>query len=173
MANGIYIFDDVDAFLQVMEDMAKHYQSDVVEKMTYEDLLEKQQSESNAFSKDKVYFIFASSESEFQRNLNQKGLKIDDLIAIGGGGYVKKQYKDDLMALLDKHEQERHDYLINNLYEVIKYYLWNFEMEISISMTLNDLLYDYLGLTKDYVKENADTINQAVSDYKKEFYEVN
>ena len=173
MANGMYVFNDAEDFLKVIEDLSRCYQSNMVDTMTYEDLLEKQEAESNEFSKDKVYFIFASSESEFQRNLNQKGLKLDELVSIGGGGYVKQEYKEDLMSLLEKHEQERHDYLLNNMYEVIKYYLWDFEMEISISMTLNDLLYDYLGLTKEQVKENADIINKAIDDYKKEFYETN
>ena len=173
MANGIYLFDDVDAFLEVIQSMQEDYQSDKVDTMTYEDLLQKQESESNEFSKGKVFFIFASSETEFMQKLAEKNLKTADIVAIGGGGYVLKQYKDDLMALLEKHESERHDYLLNNMYEVIKYYLWDFEMEISISMTLNDLLYDYLGLTKEQVKENAETINQAIADYKKEFYEVN
>ena len=169
----MYLFNSTNDFIKAIEEMQKHYQSDIVESMTYEDLLQKQSEESNAFSKDKVYFIFASSESEFKRKLSEKDLNPSDLVSIGGGGYVKSQYKDDLMALLEKHEQERHDYLLNNMYEVIKYYLWDFEMEISISMTLNDLLYDYLGLTKEQVKENADIINQAIDDYKKEFYENN
>ena len=173
MGNGIYIFDDVDAFLKVMEEMNEYYQSDVVEKMTYEDLLQKQESEVSQFSKDKVFFIYASSEIEFQRKLSEKNLKPSDLISIGYGGYVRKQYKEDLMSLLNRHEAERHEYLLNNIYEVIKHYLWDFEMEISISMTLNDLLFDYLGLTREQVKENADIINQAIDDYKKEFYEAN
>ena len=75
--------------------------------------------------------------------------------------------------LLYRHSKEKHDYLMANIYEVVKHYLWDFEMEISISMTLNELLYDFLGLTKDQVKENANIINKAIDDYKKEFYECN
>ena len=173
MEQGVYIFKDADDFLKAMEDLSKKYQSDMVEKMTYNDLLEKQQEEVNLFSKDKVFFIYASSEIEFQRKLSEKNLNPSDLISIGYGGYVRKQYKEDLMSLLNRHEEERHDYLLNNIYEVVKHYLWDFEMEISISMTLNDLLFDYLGLTREQVKENADIINKAIDDYKKEFYEAN
>lgn len=173
MENGLYIFEDAEDFIKFFEDLSEQYQAHMVEKMTYNDLLEKQEAEVNQFSENKVFFIYASSEIEFQRKLSEKNLNPSDLVSIGYGGYVRKQYKDDLMALLNRHEEERHDYLLNNIYEVVKHYLWDFEMEISISMTLNDLLYDYLGLTKEQVKENAEIINQAIDDYKKEFYEAN
>ena len=141
--------------------------------MSYQELIDRQTKEANDFAKGKIYFIFAGSETEFKRKLAELGLNRDELLNIGGGGYLIGKYKKEFKQLLYRHSKEKHDYLMANIYEVVKYYLWDFEMEISISMTLNELLYDFLGLTKDQVKENANIINKAIDDYKKEFYECN
>lgn len=141
--------------------------------MNFRELLENQRNEAGAWSKNKIYWIFAGTELEFKRKLNELNLNPDDLISIGAGGYLLKEYKQEFYDLLDRQENERYNYTINHVYEVVKHYLWDYEMEISISLTLDDLLHDIIGLSDKDIKENANIINKAIDDYKKEFYECN
>ena len=93
--------------------------------------------------------------------------------AIGAGGYILKEYTSEFYEIINRHFDEKKEYTLNNIYEVVKYYLWDFEMEISISMTLKELLEDFLDLSQEQIKQNATEINRAIDDYKKEFYECN
>ena len=121
----------------------------------------------------KIFWIFASSETEFLNKLDELNLKPDDLRAIGAGGYILKEYTSEFYEIINRHFDEKKEYTLNNIYEVVKYYLWDFEMEISISMTLKELLEDFLDLSQEQIKQNATEINRAIDDYKKEFYECN
>ena len=54
--------------------------------MDYKELKDRHTEELNEFSKDKIYFIFVSTETELIRELNKKGLSPEDVRSIGGGG---------------------------------------------------------------------------------------
>ncbi|MBQ8425841.1 MAG: hypothetical protein IJX17_07510 [Clostridia bacterium] len=141
--------------------------------MNFEELRNKHEREISSWSNGKIFWIFASSETEFLNKLDELNLKPDDLRAIGAGGYILKEYTSEFHEIINRHFDEKKEYTLNNIYEVVKYYLWDFEMEISISMTLKELLEDFLDLSQEQIKQNAAEINRAIDDYKKEFYECN
>lgn len=141
--------------------------------MTYEDLLKRHEEEASKFSEGKIYFIFVSTESELLRELSKRGLSPQDVISIGGGGYIKKEYLQDFKDLLKRHSQEKKEYTLNNIYEVVLYYCWDYELYISISYDLDTMLTDIIGLTPEEIKANQKEINKAWRDYKREFEKLN
>lgn len=141
--------------------------------MDYEDLLKRHEKEASTFSEGKIYFIFASNENEFLNKLEDKGLKPEDLRSMGGGGYIKKEYVKDFQDLLLRHEKEKKEYTLNNIYEVVNYYCWDYELYISISYDLDTMLTDLLGLTPEEIQANQKEIKRAWRDYKKEFERLN
>lgn len=141
--------------------------------MSYEDILKRHEIEASNFSEGKIYFIFASNETDFLNKLEEKGLKPDDIRSIGAGGYIKKEYVQDFKDLLLRHEKEKKEYTLNNIYEVVLYYCWDYELYISISYDLDTMLTDLLGLTPEEIKANEKEINRAWKDYKREFEKLN
>ena len=141
--------------------------------MSYEDILKRHEQEASTFSEGKIYFIFASNETDFLNKLEEKGLKPDDLRSLGAGGYIKKEYVKEFNDLLLRHEKEKKEYTLNNIYEVVLYYCWDYELYISISYDLDTMLTDLLGLTPEEIKANEKEINRAWSDYKREFERLN
>lgn len=141
--------------------------------MDYEDLLKRHEKEASTFSEDKIYFIFVSTETELIRELNKRGLNPEDVRSIGAGGYIKKEYVKDFQDLLLKHSREKKEYTLNNIYEVVLYYCWDYELYISISYDLDTLLTDLIGLTPEEIKANQEEINRAWRDYKREFERLN
>lgn len=141
--------------------------------MSYEDILKRHEQEASTFSEGKIYFIFASNETDFLNKLEEKGLKPDDLRSLGAGGYIKKEYVKEFNDLLLRHEKEKKEYTLNNIYEVVLYYCWDYELYISISYDLDTMLTDLLGLTPEEIKANEKEINRAWKDYKREFEKLN
>lgn len=141
--------------------------------MSYEDILKRHEQEASTFSEGKIYFIFASNETDFLNKLEEKGLKPDDLRSLGAGGYIKKEYVKQFNDLLLRHEKEKKEYTLNNIYEVVLYYCWDYELYISISYDLDTMLTDLLGLTPEEIKANEKEINRAWKDYKREFEKLN
>lgn len=140
--------------------------------MDYKELLDKHSKELNEFSKDKIYFFFGT-ENDVQNKLNELDLSIDDLVNIGLGGYIRKEFKADYDTIIERHSAEKKAYALNNVYEVVKYYCWDYEIEISLSYTYDDVLYILCDFTADEVKQNLKEIRKAFKDYRKEFYELN
>ena len=141
--------------------------------MDYKELRERHTEELNTFSKDKIYFIFVSTESELIRELNKRGLAPEDVRSIGGGGYIKKEYVKDFSDILTRHAKEKKEYTLNNIYEVVLYYCWDYELYISLSYDLDTMLTDLLELTPEEIQANQEEINRAWRDYKKEFERLN
>lgn len=141
--------------------------------MTYEDLLKRHEEEASKFSEGKIYFIFVSTESELLRELSKKGLTPNDVKSIGGGGYIKKEYVQDFKDLITRQAKEKKEYTLNNVYEVVLYYCWDYELYISISYDLDTLLTDLLDLTPEEINANQKEINRAWRDYKREFEKLN
>lgn len=141
--------------------------------MDYKELLEKQCKEMDTFSKDKIYFIFVSTETELIRELKLRGLTPQDVVSIGGGGYIKKEYVQDFKDLILKQAKEKKEYSLSNIYEVVLYYCWDYELYISISYDLDTMLTDVMDLTPEEIQANKEDINRAWRDYKKEFEELN
>lgn len=140
--------------------------------MSYEDLLAKQEAELNSFSKNNIFWLFGSKEEAINK-LTEAGLTVDDVVNIGSGGYLRKTKIAEYEALTDKHYKEKHEYLLNNVYEVVKYYLWDYEAEISLSYSYHDIIYKLVGLSEDELEENKVDVAKAIEDYRQEFYELN
>ena len=140
--------------------------------MTYKDLLDKHTEEANSFSQDKIYFIFGS-EDEIYKQLEETGHSLDEFINIGGGGFLLKEYKNEFYELLDRQAQEKKDYLMANVYEVVNYYYWDYEVYISLDYNYTNILTELLGMTPEEIEANKDEINRAREDYIREFEKLN
>lgn len=141
--------------------------------MTYKELLKKHEDETNQMVKDDKILYFIGSREDIQRKMEDKDVTVDQLISIGYGAYVKKEYYDEVNAMFDRHAEEQKQYALNNTYEVVKHYLWDYEIEISLSYTYEDVIYKLVGLTKEEANERAKEIDKAFKDYRREFYEIN
>lgn len=141
--------------------------------MGYDNIIKRHEKEASTFSEGKIYFIFASNETEFLNKLEDKGLKPEDLKSLGGGGYIKKEYVKQFNDLLLRHKKEKKEYTLNNVYEVVQYYCWDYELYISMSYDLDSMLTDLLDLTPEEIKANDKEIKRAWRDYKREFEKLN
>ena len=141
--------------------------------MSYQELLNDHETELNNFSKDKIFYFFGTSENEILNKMQEKNLKPADLISIGLSGYILKEYWPEFKEILNRQAKEQKEYTLNNIYEVVKYYCWDYEIEISLSYSYNDVLTILCDLNETEIKENETEIKRAFKDYKKEFYELN
>ena len=142
--------------------------------MDFKELRKRHETEASNFSKGKIYWVFGSTEKEIIDKLkNEYGLEQNQVISIGAGGYIRKEYLNDFDTLIDRQFKEKREYTLANIYEVVQYYCWDYEMYISISYDLDTLLTEVVGLTPEEINENQDEINRAWRDYKKEFEEIN
>ena len=141
--------------------------------MNYREFKEKQEQELDTFSKGKIYYCLGINKKEVIDKLASHGLKPEDVVSIGLGGYIKKEYVEEYNSLLDKRAIEKHDFILDNVYECVNYELWNYEIEISLSYTYEDVPSKILGLSEEEIEANESEINRAFRDYKKEFYELN
>ena len=140
--------------------------------MTYKELLDKHIKEADEFSKDKIYFIFGS-ENEIYEKLRELGHAPEDFIYIGGGGFLLKEYKNEFYNLIDRQAKEKKDYLMANVYEVVNYYYWDYEVYISLDYNYTNILTELLGMTPEEIEANKDEINRAREDYIREFEKLN
>ena len=141
--------------------------------MSYKDLLKKQEEETNQMVKEDKILYFIGSEDTILKKMEDKGVQQDQLVYVGAGAYIKKEYYDEVNAMFDRHVEEQGQYALANTYEVVQHYLWEYEIEISLSYTYEDAIYKLVGLTKDEAQERAKEIDKAIRDYKREFYEIN
>ena len=105
--------------------------------------------------------------------LKEYDLEPNQVISIGAGGYIRKEYYNDFNTLIERQFKEKREYTLANIYEVVQYYCWDYEMYISISYELDTLLIEVVGLTPEEIKKNQDEIQRAWKDYKKEFEKLN
>lgn len=140
--------------------------------MNYKDLKEKHEKEVNEFSKGNI-IVLLGNEEEVTAKLTENNLTVEDIVNLGAGLYLKKEAIPEYNELIRKHDKEFYEYYFNNVYEVTKYELWNYETEISLSYSYNDILTKVLGLSEEEIAANKDEIDKAIADYKKEFYELN
>ena len=141
--------------------------------MNYKELKAKQEEELNVFSKDNIIVILVSNKEEALAKLEAEGLTVEDVVNLGAGLYLKKTAVPEYEALVEKQAKEYHEYLLNNVYEVVNYELWNYETEISLSYSYNDVLTKIVGLSEEEIAANKVEIDKAIADYRKEFYELN
>ena len=139
----------------------------------YDEILKRHEEEASKFSEGKIYFIFASNENELIQKLEDKGLTPQDVRSLGGGGYIKKEYVKEFNDLLIRHAKEKKEYTLNNIYEVVSHYCWDYELYISISYDLDTMLTDLLNLTPEEIQANDSEIKRAWRDYKREFEKLN
>lgn len=141
--------------------------------MTYEELLKQHKEEANSFTDDKLFFAFGTTENEVKSKLEEQGVKVDDIVGIGAGGYIKKEYYNDLLIMMDRQAKELKEYTLNNLNEVLTHEFANYELEINFDYSYRTFLIDVLGFTEKEIEDNKDEINKAINDYRTEFYKHN
>lgn len=141
--------------------------------MNYKELKEKQSEEINDFSKDNIIVILESTKEKALAKLEAEGLTVEDVVNLGAGLYLKKTAVPEYNEITKRHDKEFYEYYFNNVYEVTKYELWNYEIEISLSYSYDEFLTKIIGLTPEEIAANKVEIDKAIADYKKEFYELN
>ena len=141
--------------------------------MNYLDLKAKHEKEVNEFSKDNIIVILESTKEKALAKLEAEGLTVEDIVNLGAGLYLKKEAVPEYNEMIKRQDKEFYEYYFNNVYEVTKYELANYETEISLSYSYNDILTKVLGLSEEEIAANKVEIDKAIADYKKEFYENN
>ena len=141
--------------------------------MNYKELKEKHEKEINDFSKDNIIVILESTKEKALAKLEAEGLTVEDVVNLGAGLYLKKEAVPEYNELVKRHDKEFYEYYFNNVYEVTKYELWNYEIEISLSYSYDEFLAKIIGLEPEEIEANKEEIDKAIADYKKEFYELN
>lgn len=142
--------------------------------MDYRELLEKQQKEAEDFTKGKLFFAFGTTQEEVTQKLKKEyGVTPSQIVGIGGGGYVLKEFYPELTKFLLKQAEVKKEYTLNNIYEVVLYTCWDYELYISLSYDLDSMLTEILDLTPEEIQANKKEINKAWRDYKREFEKLN
>ena len=140
--------------------------------MTYEELLEKHRQEANQLVNDDKIIVLIGNTEDTLAKMKEKGVTADELVNVGAGAFVKRDNYDEVMAIFDKQAKQQKEYALNHTYEVVKHYLWDYEIEISLSYTYDDAIYKLVGLTKDEANERATDIKKEIEEYRKEYYEI-
>lgn len=117
--------------------------------------------------------MFGGTEKEILRQIKEKNLKPNELINLGAGIWLKKEYENEFNQLVKRHNKERKEYLLANVYEVVKYYYWDYEVYISLNYDYDNILTELLGMTPEEIEANKDEIRRAREDYIREFEKLN
>ena len=142
--------------------------------MAYKDLIDRHTKETNKFTDDeKIIIMFGSSENEILKQIKEKNLNPNDLINLGAGVWLKKDYENEFNELVKRHRKERKEYLLANVYEVVNYYYWDYEVYISINYDYDNILTELLEMTPEEIEANKDEIKRAREDYIREFEKLN
>lgn len=141
--------------------------------MNYTELKAKHEEELNSFSKDNMIVIIVSTKEEALAKLEAEGLTVEDVVYLGAGIYLKKEAVPEYNELVKRHDEEFYKYYFNNVYEVTKYELANYETEISSTYSYEDILTRVIGLTAEEIEANKEEINKAIKDYREDFYKHN
>ena len=142
--------------------------------MNYQELCNQHQKEAEEYTDGKLFFAFGSTKEEVTQKLyNDYGVTPEKVTGIGAGGYVLTEFLPDLNKFLLKQADEKKEYTLANIYEVVLYELWNYEIYISLDYDLYGLCSEILDLTDDEIQANKDEINRAWRDYKREFEKLN
>lgn len=135
----------------------------------YLELKKENQKKFDEFAKDKIYWIFAFSNNEFDKKLNELNLKRDDIASIGAGGFIKKT---DIKAYneFSKNISNEFEQIKNNDEEVKKAFMYELaNHEYCITYDLTDTL-EALGLEYETFKNDDRLLKimiQAEADYLK------
>lgn len=135
----------------------------------YLELKRENQKKFDDFAKGKIFWIFAFSESEFNKKLNENNLKRDEITSIGAGGFIKKEnikkYNELYRSLTNEIEAIK-----DNDDELKKAFIYELaNHEYCITYDLDDTL-DALGLTRKQLQDDvrlALIMNEACKEYLK------
>lgn len=134
---------------------------------TYLEFKERTKKETEQFP---MFFAFDNEQlKEGKKEINASD--DDKLLAIGGGGYIKVEDKQNLLDLFDSHEQEHKSNMLatdDYVYHMVKYELGNHEFVITYDTTDT---FRACELTKELLNNNPqlqEVVNKAVKDYEEE-----
>lgn len=140
--------------------------------MYYEEFIKNQEQEFKEFTKDKLFYTFGN-DKDLKRTLEPSGYDVEDVKPLTNGIYIVKSFEHDFNKFLEDQRRKEHEYILSDLYEVIKYELWNYEVGKTSKYSYDDIITRVVGLTPDEVKEYDTVIVKAIDDYKKEFTKLN
>jgi len=110
---------------------------------------------------------FAFSDEQLEEGLKKLGVKKEDIVSIGAGGFIRKTDRVKYNNLITKHNKE-HDEMLQNkdyVYQMFRYELANHEY--CITHDENETLQS-VGLTREEINKNpmwAEQLTKAKKDY--------
>lgn len=125
--------------------------------MKYAEMKSKQQKIFDEFAEGKIYYIFALSDHEFNKQLKEYGLNMDDIRSIGGGGFIRREYYKDFIELIKSFTKEQEEAIAQDktgngfIKSMFLYELNNHEF--AYTQDIFDTL-DYLDLTLEQINKN-------------------
>ena len=141
--------------------------------MNYKEFKEEQEKKTKEFTEGKLFFAFGTSEEEVKTKLEKQGVSVENVVGIGAGGQILKEYYDDVLTFFEKQSKELKEFTLNNLHDVLTYEFANHELEISLSYSYRSFLTEWIGFTEAEIEENKEEIDKAIADYKEDFYKYN
>ena len=91
-----------------------------------------------------ILWVFGKkSDAELAEAISKIGAKsVDELVGIGGGGYIHKEKKEDFLTMMQNHGEERNKFSSNqnNLIEVICSEMCNHEYAYKVFYTTISLI---------------------------------
>ncbi len=138
---------------------------------SYQEMERRHQQEVNAFP-----IMFAFSNAQFDEGMRKLGFEpdqLDQIVSIGGGGFIRKSDKQAMLDMFARHQKEREAAIAadedgtGHAYQMFLYELDNHEY--CITMDLSDTL-EACGLTHEEVNNNPNllkALTRAICDYNK------
>ena len=139
---------------------------------SYQEMQERHQQEVNQFP-----FMFAFSNQQFDEGMRKLGLdpsQTDQIVSIGGGGYVRKSDVPAMREMFARQEKERKEALATDkaerghAYQMFLHELGNHEY--CVTLDLSDTLVA-CGVTHQQVNDNENlrkALSLAIQDYMKD-----
>lgn len=121
----------------------------------YEEIREKHQKEVNEFP-----IGFAFSDQQFEEQMKKLGLEpnqTNEVVSIGGGGFIKKKDIENFEAMFKKHSDEIKEEIAKDktgegfIKEMFQFKLANYEFDYTHEL---EPTLEALNLTKKQIREN-------------------
>lgn len=140
--------------------------------MNYQEFRNLQEREFKEFTKDKLFNTIDNPE-DLKRTLKPFGYDVNDVMCLTDGIYIVKTFEEDFNEFLEQQRRQEHEYILSNLYEVIKYELGEYNPETDPQYTYDSVITHVVGLTHEEVRAYEDVIVKAIDDYKKGLADLN
>ena len=137
--------------------------------MNVQQFEESLQKEFEERTKGKLFFVFAFSEADLERQLMEVGLNPKETVGLGGGGFCKKEDYGFIHTVAELLQLQRADYYRRNITESLMYQLWNYE--VFYTGNYDEFLRETMMYSDKFIEKHKKEINKVIADYQKAMYE--